>query len=219
MSEDGRTRTVIADPHWLARLAVRGVLEDSGEFEVAGEAENAAELLSLAETLRPGLVVMEVEYPDRSGPAICRELAALSPESRMLVLTRNPDEELGNAVLQAGALGYVRSSSTPEPLLAAAKAVAGGEYHMPSWLVGWLLEKTRYLERWRNDAVPRLPLTKNQRETLRLFALGNSYGRIAEIMGKRPLTVRNQVLQIRHKLRVRTVQELTLWAAKNGLVD
>ena len=51
------------------------------------------------------------------------------------------------------------------------------------------------------------------------FARGMSYTRIAEERGIRPVTVRNAVYAIQEKLYVGSMQELVLWAARNGLLD
>ena len=62
-------------------------------------------------------------------------------------------------------------------------------------------------------------LTPREREILISFAHGMSYARIAAERGVQPVTVRNAVYGIQHKLGIKSMQELVLWAVQNGLAE
>ena len=218
MSTAGRIRVMVVDDHPLMRNGLRDALEESGRFEVVGQAADGEEALGTVENLKPEVIVMDVIMPNKDGIDACREIMELLPKTRVLMLTASTEEDAVIEAVAAGATGYLQKYSRPEELVEAVLDVAGGRLRIPDKAVRMVFAMLRGQLR----LASRLPLDKLtalERETLTLFATGRSYTEIAEAKGNTTVTVRNTLYRIQDKLGIRTKQELVVWAVRNGLVD
>ncbi len=218
MSTAGRIRVMVVDDHPLMRNGLRDALEESGRFEVVGQAADGEEALGTVEDLKPEVIVMDVIMPNKDGIDACREIMELLPETRVLMLTASTEEDAMIEAVAAGATGYLQKYSRPEELVEAVLDVAGGRLRIPDKAVRMVFAMLR----GQLKLVSRLPLDKLtalERETLTLFAKGRSYTEIAEAKGNTTATVRNTLYRIQDKLGIKTKQELVVWAVRNGLVD
>jgi DNA-binding NarL/FixJ family response regulator len=105
-------------------LKMRFALEP--DLEVAGEAGNVTEAISLACTLRPDVVLMDFEMSDTDGVAATEALHAAAPESAVVILTLRDDVATQERARSAGAAAFVAKHQTEETLLAAIRRVADG---------------------------------------------------------------------------------------------
>ena len=213
---------LLADSSWMIRTAIRGVLEGGG-FKVVGDAGDAETALALAAEHQPGLVVLGEGLFDRgpggsgtdTGPAFCRSVLRAAPDAQVLVLAHEVDTDRAGAMATAGAVGYIAVDTGPDALLAVARAVAAGEYRLPAPLIKRLLGTT-----WSPGpkGAGKQTLTPREAQILAIFASGSNYAETGAALEIRPVTIRNTIYRIRNKLRVRNVQELVLWAARNELL-
>ena len=213
-----RTGVLIADDHEIMRDGLREILERSGDFEVVGYAKDGEEAISVAEDLRPDVVIMDVFMPLKDGIEACREIVDAQPETRVLVLTAATEVDTVIDAVAAGATGYLQKYSGRDKLLETVKRVAAGEYCIPGDIANRVFAGIRAKAR-RTDTTELRKLTVREQEVLTLFAQGNSYATIADMRGNRPLTVRNTVYRIQNKLGIKSKQEMVLWAVRNGLLD
>lgn len=219
MSSESKIKVMIVDDHAIVREGIAEVLEQSGEFEVVGQAGDGEQAVELAQELGPDVIIMDIVMPFKDGIAACRDITAVLPNTRVLMLTAsNRDSAIVQAV-NAGATGYLQKFSGKEMLLSTLREVAGGEFSLQG-------EAARRLVSGMSGAPGPIPpdeldrLTVRERDLLRMFARGMSYAEIAEVRGnKNPMTVRNAVYAIRRKLGVGSRQEMGVWAARSGLLD
>ena len=210
---------MIVDDHAIVREGIAEVLEQSGEYEVVGQAGDGEEAVVKAQKLKPDVVIMDIVMPSKDGIDACREISSALPETRVMMLTAsNRDSAIVQAV-NAGATGYLQKFSGKEMLLSTVREVAGGEFRLQG-------DAARRLVAGMSGGPGPIPpneadrLTERERDLLRMFARGMSYAEIAEARGnKNPMTVRNAVYAIRRKLGVGTRQEMGVWAARSGLLD
>lgn len=87
MSENGRIRVMIVDAHSVVRVGLKHVLEQSGEFEVVGQAADGEDAVRMAADVFPDVVVMDVIMPGKDGVDACREIMESAPETRVVMLT------------------------------------------------------------------------------------------------------------------------------------
>ncbi len=212
MSSTEKVRVMLVDDHPIVRDGLRAMLEHSGEFEVVGQAGNGVEAVQTAEGLAPDVIVMDVIMPGKNGVEACREIMALLPDTRILMLTASTDEDAVIEAVAAGATGYLQKYSGRDDLLDALREVAAGGLRLPADIV------KRVFGTIRGDASS-AALNTREREILKLFASGKSYGQIAELRGNSPVTIRNTLYRIQDKLEAGTKQELVVWAVRNGLLD
>ena len=215
MSANERIRVMIVDDHSIVRVGLKQVLEQSGEFEVVGEAADGEEAVRVAADVSPDVVVMDVIMPKKDGVEACREIMESAPETHVVMLTASTEVDAIVEAVAAGATGYLQKETDRERLLSTVRDAVSGELRVPVEIVRRAFEEIRGGGR-AGDAAARL--TQREREILVLVSQGMSYARIAEARGVKPVTVRNAIYGIQQKLGVRSMQELVLWSARNGLL-
>ena len=218
MHEDSRFRVLVVDDHLLVRDSLCQVLENAGDFDVAGQASGGEEAVSLAEGLRPDAVIMDLIMPGMDGVAACREIVALLPEARVLMLTASTDDGAVIAAVAAGATGYVVKDASLPDLLEAVRDVAQGRLRIPLPV----LRRACAVADGQSEHIREQNshmLTQREREVLVMFARGSTYADIAETQGNSPSTVRNIIYRIQDKLRMGSRHGLVAWAVRNGLLD
>ena len=217
MSAGERIRVMIVDDHSIVRVGLQQVLEQSGEFEVVGQAADGEEAVRVAADVSPDVVVMDVMMPKKDGVEACREIMDYAPETRVLMLTASTEEDAIVEAVAAGATGYLQKETDREQLLSAVRTVALGNLRLPTGSVRRVFEAIRGAGTT-EDAASASGLTPREREILVSFAGGMSYARIAEARGIKPVTARNAIYGIQKKLRIGTMQGLVLWCVHNGLL-
>ncbi len=218
MTSNERIRVMVVDDHSIVREGLKHVLEQSGEFEVVGQAADGEEAVRVAAEVSPDVVVMDVRMPGKDGVEACREIMEAAPETRVLMLTVANEETAVLEAVAAGATGYLQKETDRERLLSTVRAVFRGELRLPAEAVRGVIAAVRGVAE-AGDAGDAAGLTAREREILISFAGGMSYARIAEQRGIKPVTVRNAIYGIQGKLGVTSMQGLVLWAAQNGLLD
>ena len=218
MTSNERIRVMVVDDHSIVREGLKHVLEQSGEFEVVGQAADGEEAVSVAAAVSPDVVVMDVMMPGKDGVEACREIMEAAPETRVLMLTVANEETAMLEAVAAGATGYLQKETDRERLLSTVRGVFRGELRLPAEAVRGVIAAVRGVAEV-GDAADAAGLTAREREILVSFAGGMSYARIAEQRGVKPVTVRNAIYGIQEKLGVTSMQGLVLWAARSGLLD
>ena len=218
MSSKERIRVMLADDHPIMRDGLRDALEGEVDFEVVGVAADGVEAVSMAQSVAPEVIVMDVMMPNMDGVDACREIMELLPDTRVLMLTASTTEDAVVEAIAAGATGYLQKDSGPEELAEAIREVAQGRLRIPENSIRRVFALIRG-QRALTASRALKALTDREREILQMFASGKSYAQIAEANGNKVVTVRNSVYRIQDKLGVDTKQEMVIWALKNGLLD
>lgn len=216
MSPTKGIRVLLVDDHPITRRGLQEVLEDSGGFEVVGQASDGEEAVTQAEETRPDVIVMDVMMPRRDGVEACQDILDLLPETKVLMLTASTEDDAVIEAIAAGATGFLLKYSGSEDLINSIRGVAEGRLMIPEnaiMLAFKLIREGAHL-----TPSPKV-LTVREQEVLRHFARGKPYARIAEDMGIGTVTVRNAVYRIQDKLGVASKQEMVVWAVRNGLLD
>ena len=218
MKSNEHNKVLVVDDHSIVREGLKYVLEQSGDFEVVGQAGDGDEAVRVAAELSPDLVVMDVMMPRKDGVEACRDIMDSAPETRVVMLTVANEETAVLEAVAAGATGYLQKETDRERLLSTLRGVFRGELRLPAEAVRGVVAAVRSVSAAR-DGADAAGLTAREREILVSFAGGMSYTRIAEQRGVKPVTVRNAIYGIQQKLRVTSMQGLVLWTARNGLLD
>ena len=210
-------RVVLADDQQLVRSGFRMILRADPELEVAGEASDGVEAVSLARELRPDVVLMDVRMPRVDGIEATRQICASAEGPRVLVLTTFDLDEYVFAALRAGASGFLLKDAPEEHLLAAIRVVAdGGSLFAPS-VSRRLIERFAALD-GTVAAPPDLDaLTAREVEVLRLLARGRSNAEIAAELVVSEHTVKTHVARVLGKLDLRDRIQAVILAYECGL--
>lgn len=211
-------RVLLADDHALVRRGVRLILDREPDLEVVAEAGDGAEAIELARTHEVDLAVLDIAMPRMTGLQAARELVALKPGVRVLMLTMHDNEQYFFQALKAGASGYVLKSVADRDLVAACRAGVRDEPFLYPGAVTALIR--HYLDRVRHgEEVPDQVLTAREEEVLKLVAEGHSSKEIAEMLFISIKTVHRHRANLLHKLGLRDRLELTRYAIRVGLIE
>jgi len=212
-------RILLVDDHELVRTAIAGALESLEGFEVVGQASSASEALALAVSLRPDLVLMDVDMPG----VICFDAVARlrerMPELRVIFLSAYFYDHYIEGALRVGASGYVVKGGPLEVLFDALRTVAeGGAYYSQEVRARLVL----------TDEHPRLApgpetrgstLTTREVEVLSYLARGLSKKEIARTMGISVKTIEHHSASVMKKLDIHDRVELARYAIREGLAE
>jgi DNA-binding NarL/FixJ family response regulator len=200
-----RVRLLLADDHALVVAGLRKLLEP--EFDVAGTAVDGRDLVGMAESLRPDVVLLDISLPLLNGIDAAKALKKALPEVKIVFVTMHSDPDYVEEAFRAGGSAYVlKRSAASELVTAIHEVLAGHKYETP--LV----------------AVPPGPgkrtgeLTERQRQVLQLVAKGRSTKEIAAILHISVKTVEFHKSGISQKLAIRSTAELTKWAIDHGII-
>ncbi|MBE8475552.1 response regulator transcription factor [Streptomyces justiciae] len=211
-------RILVADDHALVRRGVRLILDREPDLEVVAEAGDGAEAIELARTHDVDLAVMDIAMLRKTGLQATRELLALKPGVRVLMLTMHDNEQYFFQALKAGASGYVLKSVADRDLVAACRAAMRDEPFLYPGAVTALIR--HYLDRVRQGEEPsERVLTAREEEVLKLVAEGHSSKEIAEMLFISIKTVHRHRENLLHKLGLRDRLELTRYAIRAGLIE
>jgi two-component system, NarL family, response regulator NreC len=209
-----RIRILLADDHAVVRQGFRLVLAAHPDLEIVGEAGNGREAVELAATLRPDVVVMDVAMPELNGIEATRRLTAENPHIRVVALSMHKDSVYVREILRAGARGYLLKDSVADDLVAAVRAVAGGEGYLSPAISNAVLDDYR-----KHVTNPIDLLSSREREVLQMLAEGKTNKEIAVTLNLSVYTVDAHRGRIMEKLNVHSINELVRFAVRNGLID
>lgn len=211
-------RILLADDHALVRRGVRLILDREPDLKVVAEAGDGAEAIEAARNHEIDLAVLDIAMPRLTGLQATRELAALKPGLRILMLTMHDNEQYLFQALKAGACGYVLKSVADRDLVAACRAAMRNEPFLYPGAVTALIRT--YLDRVRHgEEDSDQLLTPREEEVVKLVAEGHSSKEIAEMLFISVKTVHRHRSNILHKLGLHDRLELTRYAIRAGLIE
>ena len=213
-----RPTVMVVDDHPIWRDAVARDLADAG-FDVVATADGVASAKRRAAVVRPDVVLMDMRLADGDGAQATAGVLAVSPSSRILVLSASDEREDVLEAVKAGATGYLVKSASKQELDDAVRATAQGRAVFTPGLAGLVLGEYRRIAR--DSAGPSGPtgpsLTERETEILRHVAKGLTAKQIAERLSLSHRTVENHVQATFRKLQVGNRVELARYAIEHGL--
>jgi two-component system response regulator NreC len=210
-------RVLIADDHIIVRSGLRLLLDAEPDIDVVGEALDGQEALTLAESLQPDVVLMDITMPGMDGLTATRQLKKMFPDKKVLALTMHRSDEYFFEMLQAGASGYILKGAETDDLIHAIRVVANGEVFLYPTIAGKLV--SNYLKRVEDEGEMGVPLSRREKEIVRLIVDGFSNHEISEKLVISPSTVHTHRSNIMKKLELSSRHELIQYARKNGLIN
>jgi DNA-binding NarL/FixJ family response regulator len=207
-------RVMIVDDHPMWRDAVGRDLEDAG-FEVVASVGEGAQALRIANSVRPDVVVLDLQLPDVSGVDVTRGLLAANPAIRVLILSASGEHRDVLDAVKAGATGYLVKSASRAELIDAVLRTESGDAVFSPGLAGLVLGEFRRLAVSPDPDTPRL--TEREAEILRMVGTGLSYKQIAERLVLSHRTVQNHVQNTLNKLQLHNRVDLVRYAIEHGL--
>ncbi|WP_375486246.1 response regulator [uncultured Mycobacterium sp.] len=218
MTDDMAPTVMVVDDHPIWRDAVARDLADDG-FTVVATADGVLAAQRRAAAVKPDVVLMDMRLRDGDGAQATTAILAVSPSSRVLVLSASDERADVLEAVKAGATGYLVKSASKAELADAVKATAAGRAVFTPSLAGLVLGEYRRIAHSKDPGPSRPTLTERETEVLRYVAKGLSAKQIAQKLSLSHRTVENHVQATFRKLQVANRVKLTRYAIEHGLDD
>ena len=208
-------RVMLADDHAVVRRGLRTLIEGVPGWEVCAEAADGNETVKLASETKPDVLIMDLSMPGLGGVDATIQIRKILPQIEVLILTMHESDRLAGQALRAGARGYLLKGESEDKLMEALEALSRHQpYFSPSvsetLLQGYLhSEPTHDLKQ----------LTPRERQIVKLVAEGKSNKVIASVLNLSIKTVETHRSAAMHKVGAKSAADLTLYAARNDLVQ
>ena len=209
-------RVLIADDHAIVRSGISRMLEDQEDIQIVGESTDGQEAIQKVLETRPDVILLDISMPGMDGLDVTKQLKAIDPNVRILILTMHAEEQYAPRLMRAGAMGYVTKHAAPEELVKAIQVIHSGRRFISPALaenMAW-----RYLGD-KADLTPVECLSDRELQVLCLLAKGNTNQEIAEFLHLSVKTIDTYRGRVLEKLNLRNNAELALFAVQNGLIE
>lgn len=216
-----RSRILLVDDHELFREGVVNVINSQPDMEVVGQANDGLEALTMADELRPDLILMDINMPLSNGLEAAGLIHARVPDSIIIMLTAYEEEEKLFDAIKAGAQGYLLKSSSSTKLVNGIRGVLDGEVSVPRKLARQFLAEFSKLSKQADNVVSEdaaTNLTLRERDVLDIIATGASNQEIADTLEINLQTVKTHVSSILRKLQAKSRRQAAKLGLKQGLV-
>lgn len=208
-------KVLIVDDHAVVRRGVKNLLVEEFPDAVFGEAATAQEALDAAWHEPWDLIILDITMPGRSGLDIIKDLQDALPNTPILVQSMHAEEHFAVRVFKAGAAGYITKDSMLDELARAVhKLIGGGRYVSES-----LAERLAGVLAADSARPTHEVLSDREFQVLRMLAAGRAVKEIGNELSLSSKTVSTYRTRILEKLELRTNQDLTRYALREGLVE
>jgi NarL family two-component system response regulator LiaR len=204
-------RVVIADDHRVVRDGLCYLLSQEPGVEIAGEAGDGRQAISVVGATRPDVLLLDLYMPGLDGHAVLAALQDAAHRTAVVVLTSADDDEQLVRAMNAGATSYVLKTASAEQVIAAVRDAAAGSASLSPELL------TRFTQALRRPPPPDPlePLSPREREVLRLLASGRSNRQIARDLAIGEQTVKTHVRSILTKLGLQDRVQVAIFALRH----
>jgi DNA-binding NarL/FixJ family response regulator len=211
-------RVLLVDDEDLMRAGIASVLSSDETIDVVGEAADGRAAVERAIALRPDVVLMDVRMPGLDGITATREMLAVSPDVKVVILTTFEQDDYIFGALSAGASGFLLKRTRPEELIAAIHTTAAGDSLLSPSVTRTVIQRMAHQPAPDASSEGQLDeLTPREREVLELIARGLSNAQIAAALVVEESTIKTHVRHILRKLRLRDRVHAVIFAYESGL--
>ncbi len=205
-------RVVLADDHAIVRQGVRALLERAS-IEVVGEAGDGQEVVRLVQREMPDAAIMDISMPLFNGLAAAAKIGRLSPQTRVILLTRHGESQYVRAALHCGVRGYVLKQQIASDLVRAIQEVCNGQVYLSPGVSNSVVEAYAAVE----GQTPQL--SAREREVLQLIAESRTTREIGVLLHVSAKTVETHRARLMQKLGIHDVAGLVRYAMRIGLIQ
>ncbi len=215
MNPEAPVRLLLVDDHTILRQGLAQLLEGEGRLEICGESDNGEDAILKAITLKPDVILLDINLPKVSGYEASRAILAAWPDVRIVVLTNQDDVHVLRRFMELGIRAYLLKDIQADQLVETILRVHFGE---TIDLAPELAEKLNNLKA-AGRGQSAFTLTEREREVLAALAKGYSNQQLAELLMVSQKTVHNHLYHIYDKIGVKTRAEAIVWAIESGFSD
>jgi DNA-binding NarL/FixJ family response regulator len=212
-------RVLIVDDHTIMRDGLSALLSAESGFEVVGTASDGREAILAATSLKPEIILMDLNMPRTGGIDAIVHIKRQHPAIKIIALTFHKEDKYIHATLDAGADAYVLKDDSRIELFTALNSVIQGKSYLSPAICDRVV--TGYLAGADTEAdKPSWEvLTHREREVIKLIAEGSRTKDIADYLSLSPKTVEKHRTNMMRKLDLHSISEVTVYAIQNGLLS
>ncbi|MFC4353998.1 response regulator [Chryseomicrobium palamuruense] len=208
-------RLIIVDDHAVLRDGLKTILESEQDIQVIGEAESGNLAMSLVTTLKPDVVLTDINMPGMNGIEVTKAIKQIDSHVKVLILTMHSHEEYLMAAIKEGADGYLLKDAPSNHVIDAIRTVHTGESVIHPSLTKKLMN---YHHQQLREEKTENKLTGRERDVLICLVEGLTNKEIGERLFVSEKTVKIHVSNIFKKLNVKSRSQVVIHAVQNGLV-
>jgi DNA-binding NarL/FixJ family response regulator len=213
-------RILLADDHEIVRHGLVSLIESHRGWQVCAQAENGRVAVDKAKELKPDVAILDIGMPTLNGLEATRQILRDNPQVKILILTITDADRAVRAALDAGARGFVLKSDAARDVVAAVQALQYNHIYFTAPVAEVVL--SGYLGNvhvTKENGMTLPTLTSREREVLQLVAEGKSTKEVACLLDLSAKTAETHRSNIMRKLKLHSVTELVLFAARNGIIQ
>ena len=212
--EPGTIGVLIIDDHRMFAESLARLLADEEGIAVLATAASGAEGIELADRLRPQVVLVDYQMPERDGVAIAAEIKRRDPKIMVVMLAGSAEDRVLLAAIKVGCSGFLTKDRAAAEVADAVRVTARGEAFISPPLLARLLPKLNHTHRALGA-----DLSEREREILASLARGWTNQAIASELQLSVNTVRNYVQSVLSKLGAHSKLEAVSTALREGIID
>lgn len=206
---------LLTDDHELVRTGIRRLLEDSKQVEIVGEADCGEDSLQLAQSLKPDVILMDVNMPGIGGVEACRRILQRNPKQKIIVLTVHNEQTFPKRLLEIGAKGYLTKECGVDEMIKAIKQVNSGG----SYIASSIAQQLALSLLPGNDVSPIDRLSRREFQVMLMISQGLTNVEISDKLCLSPKTISTYRLRVLEKLDAHNEVDLIKIAVEQGMVE
>lgn len=206
---------LIADDHQLIREGIKHILHEAQEVRTVGEAETAQEVFDKVEKHPWDVVILDINFPGRSGLEVLKELRQKHPKLPVLILSMYPEDQFAVRVIKAGAVGYITKSSAAKELVTALRRISNGGKYINDSVAERLADAV-------DDGIEtqsHARLSDREFQVFKLIASGKTVGEIASLLNRSVKTISTHRTHILEKMALQNNADIMQYALEHKLVE
>lgn len=208
-----KIRVLLADDHTLVRDGMKTLLQNVNDLFVAGEASDGLEVIQKIKELSPDIVIMDISMPRMTGLEATDVIQREFPKTKVLILTMHENEDYAHQIFKSGAAGFLLKSAEKKEFINAIRTIYKGE----KFFTRAMSDVTS--KNFASKTHTSIPITRREKEILRLIVDGLTNQAIAEKLFISPRTVDTHRFNLMQKLDIKNTAGLVRFAIENGIVS
>jgi two-component system response regulator NreC len=199
---------LIADDHAMVRDGLKNLVRQNDDYTVVGEAASGKEALTLFDSLKPDLIILDISMPDLNGMEVSKHILGRNPEANIIILSMYDGEDYISRCLELGVKGYVVKNESGTELDYAIKSVLQGRNYFSRQAQDVIFKKYSQTVGRKKQREELIKLTKREIEIIKLIAEGLTSQQMADKLFISPRTVETHRANLMKKVGVRNAIEL-----------
>ena len=208
-------KVLIVDDHPLIRKGLRQILVESVHIGLVEEASDGFQAIEAVRNGRFDVVVLDISLPGKDGMEVLREIKEIAPDTPVLMLSIQPEEQYALRAFRLGASGCMNKSGAPDELVAAIRAVTSGGTYVSAAASSALVSGIKSGD----GRPPHLLLSEREQQVMMMLAGGSTVGESATALNLSVKTVSTYRARILEKMNLANNAQLTQYAYRHKLME